>query len=625
MHDLTPHPRIRPRLRPRPPRRAHPTPHPRRQPANGAPTDAEMARATEVLRIISTSYSAKMVGQERLRTSLLVSLIAGGHILLESVPGLAKTTAASTLADTVKAQFKRIQCTPDLLPSDITGNQIYDAATGSFRTVLGPVHANFVLLDEINRSSAKTQSAMLEAMQEHQTTIGGEIHHLPKPFLVIATQNPIEQEGTYELPEAQMDRFLLKEIVEYPSPAEELEVLSRIDSGVLDPDRHVTSAVSLDDVRLLQDVASRIYVRPRDPQLHRVDRLRHPEPRAVHRRGARPLHQVRREPACQHRLPAGVQGAGPAEGPLPRAARRHPRTAPPGAPPPRAADFRGGCRGCPQRGDHRPDLRVGPHPLTPPMPSLITQVKSKLFIHSTRKSLHALDGAYASLLHGRSLDFEDLRKYEYGDQVRDIDWRATARLGTPLVKRSRATRMHTVLFVVDTAARCRPSPPTERSKKELAILATGRSACSRCATATTSAPSTAMRVKVRRLAPGRSEGALEHALRTIDRAIDDSSAPSDRDALLTFVTRTISRRMIVVVITDEAPVTSETERMLRRLRVQHDVLCSPCVTPTPCWITPPTQSAATRTALAGAGLRAGRPCHRAGADRAARCRRGAPG
>ncbi|WP_373695267.1 AAA family ATPase [Microbacterium maritypicum] len=229
---------------------------------NGAPTDAEMARASEVLRIISASYSAKMVGQDRLRTSLLVSLIAGGHILLESVPGLAKTTAASTLADTVKAQFKRIQCTPDLLPSDITGNQIYDAATGSFRTVLGPVHANFVLLDEINRSSAKTQSAMLEAMQEHQTTIGGEIHHLPKPFLVIATQNPIEQEGTYELPEAQMDRFLLKEIVEYPSPTEELEVLSRIDSGVLDPDRHVASAVSLDDVRLLQDVASRIYVDP---------------------------------------------------------------------------------------------------------------------------------------------------------------------------------------------------------------------------------------------------------------------------------------------------------------------------------------------------------------------------
>ncbi|WP_309127220.1 MoxR family ATPase [Microbacterium sp.] len=225
-------------------------------------TRDDLAQAQRILKIISDSYSTKMVGQERLRTSLLVALIAGGHILLESVPGLAKTTAASTLADTVKASFKRIQCTPDLLPSDITGNQIYDAASGTFRTVLGPVHANFVLLDEINRSSAKTQSAMLEAMQERQTTIGGEVHHLPKPFLVIATQNPIEQEGTYELPEAQMDRFLLKEIVEYPSPAEEFEILNRIDSGVLNPDRHVPGAISLEDVQHLQDIASRVYVDP---------------------------------------------------------------------------------------------------------------------------------------------------------------------------------------------------------------------------------------------------------------------------------------------------------------------------------------------------------------------------
>ncbi|MFJ2503781.1 DUF58 domain-containing protein [Microbacterium sp. NPDC087592] len=206
------------------------------------------------------------------------------------------------------------------------------------------------------------------------------------------------------------------------------------------------------------------------------------------------------------------------------------------------------------------------------MPSLITQVKSKLFIHSTRKSLHALDGAYASLLHGRSLDFEDLRKYEYGDQVRDIDWRATARLGTPLVKRSRATRMHTVLFVVDTGRSMSALAADERSKKELAILATGTLGVLTLRHGDDFSTVYGDAVKVRRLAPGRSEGALEHALRTIDRAIDDSSAPSDRDALLSFVTRTISRRMIVVVITDEAPVTSETERMLRRLRVQHDVL-----------------------------------------------------
>ena len=206
------------------------------------------------------------------------------------------------------------------------------------------------------------------------------------------------------------------------------------------------------------------------------------------------------------------------------------------------------------------------------MASLIAQVKSKLFIHSSRKSLHALDGAYASLLHGRSLDFEDLRKYEYGDQVRDIDWRATARLGTPLVKRSRATRMHTVLFVVDTGRSMAALAADEQPKRDLAILATGALGVLTLRHGDDFTAVYGDAAKVRRVAPGRSEGALEHTLRTIDRAISTSSAPSDRDALLSYVTRTISRRMIVVIVTDEAPITDETERMLRRLRVQHDVL-----------------------------------------------------
>ncbi|WP_435748595.1 DUF58 domain-containing protein [Microbacterium sp. PMB16] len=206
------------------------------------------------------------------------------------------------------------------------------------------------------------------------------------------------------------------------------------------------------------------------------------------------------------------------------------------------------------------------------MPSLITQVKSKLFIHSSRKSLHALDGAYASLLHGRSLDFEDLRKYEYGDQVRDIDWRATARLGAPLVKRHRAMRMHTIMFVVDTGRSMTALAHDEQSKKDLAILATGVLGVLALRHGDDFTMVYGDAERVRRRAPGRSEGALEHALRTIDKAIGESTAPSDRDALLTYVTRTISRRMIVVVITDEAPITDETERMLRRLRVQHDVL-----------------------------------------------------
>lgn len=221
----------------------------------------DAARAADVLSRITASYDEKVVGQKGLRDSLLVALITGGHILLESVPGLAKTTAAETLAAAVQASFKRIQCTPDLLPSDIIGTQIFDYTRSAFETQLGPVHANFVLLDEINRSSAKTQSAMLEAMQERQTTIGGVIHPLPTPFLVLATQNPIEQEGTYHLPEAQLDRFLLKEVLDYPSFADEVEILDRLDSGVFDRESTLPT-VHLDDVLFLQDAAKRVYLDP---------------------------------------------------------------------------------------------------------------------------------------------------------------------------------------------------------------------------------------------------------------------------------------------------------------------------------------------------------------------------
>ncbi|MCU1527494.1 MAG: family ATPase [Frondihabitans sp.] len=222
---------------------------------------AELTRAGEIVGRVSGAFSAKVVGQAGLRDALLVALITGGHVLLESVPGLAKTTAAQTLATAVDASFRRIQCTPDLLPSDITGTQIFDAKSSTFVTQLGPVHSNFVLLDEINRSSAKTQSAMLEAMQERQTSIGGTVYKLPQPFLVLATQNPIEQEGTYQLPEAQLDRFLLKEILDYPTPAEEAEIIRRIEAGVYDDDTSgVATGVHLDDVRLLQELAKRVYV-----------------------------------------------------------------------------------------------------------------------------------------------------------------------------------------------------------------------------------------------------------------------------------------------------------------------------------------------------------------------------
>ena len=224
-------------------------------------SEAELARSGELLNKIQVLYGERVVGQVDLRQSLLAALMTRGHVLIESVPGLAKTTAAQTLASAVSGSFRRIQCTPDLMPSDIVGTQIYNQQEGTFITQLGPVHANFVLLDEINRSSAKTQSAMLEAMQEGQTTIGGENHRLPQPFMVMATQNPIEEEGTYVLPEAQMDRFLMKVVISYPSASEEAEVLEMIDAGAFNRPS-VATPISLAELEELQTYTSRVYVHP---------------------------------------------------------------------------------------------------------------------------------------------------------------------------------------------------------------------------------------------------------------------------------------------------------------------------------------------------------------------------
>ena len=222
-------------------------------------TDDELKRSKELLDRIQKIFAQRVVGQEQLRETLIVGLLAQGHILMESVPGLAKTTAAQTIAMAISGSFHRIQCTPDLMPNDIVGTRIWNQAQNEMTTELGPVHANIVLLDEINRSSAKTQSAMLEAMQEGQTTIGGTVYPLPKPFMVMATQNPIEEEGTYVLPEAQMDRFLMKEIITYPQPLEELEVLNRIDSGSMDKPIDV-EPITLEELTFVQQMTRRIFL-----------------------------------------------------------------------------------------------------------------------------------------------------------------------------------------------------------------------------------------------------------------------------------------------------------------------------------------------------------------------------
>jgi len=220
-------------------------------------TPEEMEKGRVIIQNINNYYYSKMVGQFQLGTSLLVTLMCNGHILVESVPGLAKTTAAKIMTEAVNGSFSRIQCTPDLLPSDIIGSQIFNYSTNSFETKLGPVMANFLLLDEINRSSAKTQSSMLEVMQERQVTIGGECFEMPDVFTVIATQNPIEQEGTYLLAEAQLDRFLIKEKLFYPNKNEEFEILNRIEKDIFSSRQ---SVATVEDVKYIQNLTKRVYL-----------------------------------------------------------------------------------------------------------------------------------------------------------------------------------------------------------------------------------------------------------------------------------------------------------------------------------------------------------------------------
>jgi MoxR-like ATPase len=199
-----------------------------------------------------------IVGQDHLLERMIVALLARGHILVEGVPGLAKTMAIKTLAEVIGGEFKRIQFTPDLVPADLVGTRIYNQKAGKFDTSLGPVFTNLLLADEINRAPAKVQSALLEVMQEKQVTIGRESHKVPNPFLVLATQNPIETEGTYALPEAQVDRFMLKVLIDYPSSTEEFVIVERM-TGML---QSVQNVLTIEKLLKLQNETDKVYVDP---------------------------------------------------------------------------------------------------------------------------------------------------------------------------------------------------------------------------------------------------------------------------------------------------------------------------------------------------------------------------
>lgn len=217
--------------------------------------DRFVKEAHDLISKARRQIARRVVGQGDLIDGLLTGIVAGGHVLVEGVPGLAKTLAVKALADVTSAMFKRIQFTPDLLPADLTGTMIYRRQTGEFVPRKGPVFSNIILADEINRAPAKVQSALLEAMAENQVTIGEQTYPLPDPFFVMATQNPIEQDGTYRLPEAQLDRFLMKVNVDYPEPAEELEVLERM---VDDHDIPVLQVLNRERVRRLREAAASV-------------------------------------------------------------------------------------------------------------------------------------------------------------------------------------------------------------------------------------------------------------------------------------------------------------------------------------------------------------------------------
>ncbi|MBC8302093.1 MAG: MoxR family ATPase [Candidatus Marinimicrobia bacterium] len=239
--------------------------------------NAKIAKKSIFIKDLKEGIGKVIVGQDELIDKILISVISNGHILLEGVPGLAKTLTINTVANLINAEFKRIQFTPDMLPADLLGTLIYNQKTGNFITKKGPIFSNIILADEINRAPSKVQSALLEAMQERQITIGEETFKLDLPFLVLATQNPIDQEGTYPLPEAQVDRFMLKVIVDYPSMEEEKEILSRVAKTNIDTKQQsvVNSKTILEAQALIND----IYIAPKilDYILNIVFATRNPE------------------------------------------------------------------------------------------------------------------------------------------------------------------------------------------------------------------------------------------------------------------------------------------------------------------------------------------------------------
>ena len=375
-----------------------------------------------------------IVGQDNLLERMAVALLTGGHLLVEGVPGLAKTLAVRTLAAAIGGQFQRIQFTPDLVPADLTGGRVYRQNTGEFETTRGPVFTNLLLADEINRAPAKVQSALLEVMQERQVTIGRETLPVPTPFLVLATQNPIESEGTYPLPEAQVDRFMMKVVVGYPSAAEEHAIVQRS----IEPAPEHVPMLTLEDLAAMQAKVRGTYVDPAivDYSVRLVTATR--SPAAVGLGDLDRYVTYGASPRASIALVAGARALAflrgrdyvlpPDLGDLALDVLRH-----------RLVLLRGpGRRRRPRHGRHpSPELRAGPARGAAGSVTVVTapdRLLHHLEWHVLRRLEGRLNGAYRTNQRGAGVDLAGLREYVDTDDARRIDWSATARTGETLVR-----------------------------------------------------------------------------------------------------------------------------------------------------------------------------------------------
>src|SRR5947209_5880987 len=518
---------------------------------------------------ITREVAKRVVGQEVMVERLLIGLLTGGHVLLEGVPGLAKTLAVRTVAECLRIAFSRIQFTPDLLPADVIGTMVFDQKTQEFYPKKGPLFANLVLADEINRAPAKVQAALLEAMQEKQVTIGGETFFLGEPFLVLATQNPIEQEGTYPLPEAQLDRFMLKVRVEYPTRDAEKEIVARMASGRPIEVQRIAEA---DDILAARSAIAELFMDQKVVD-YIVDVVRGTrEPQAIGLPELKPLIAFGASPFVPAR--SLLRGPGGCEG---HGVRR--------AAPPRAPHLRGGGRGHgPRPGDRedpggggravmyegRERRRAAPSPVRARRRTVTAEVlrQVKGIELRTRALVNTLfTGDYRSVFRGQGIEFAEVRAYQQGDDFRAIDWNVSARMGHPFVKTFHEEREITLLLVVDQSGSCqfgRPYTKAGLAVEVAAVLALAAARHNDRVGALTFADKVEFVVRPKKGRP--------HALRVIRDlvAFVPRGQGTNLGEALHYATKLLRHHAIVVVLSDFRA--EGWEEPLRRLAADHDVV-----------------------------------------------------